>query len=346
SGFTEDLFSAMPRLVHSLDLAAEDSDSDAYRDLLREIDRAFQSFDHMAVRDGWMGSGPALDTPLVEMPSGIDLAAFVASMLPASQRVPAEWHAELDGLPGFDHASGTVRLTDDPFRIRDRHGRRLLYPGRSHPLTRRVITAARNGQAGRVSAARGSALSLLITYMAEIGDHSGTLFRKLFALLLFPDGSIQEQTDFLATAGFAVLPDRLWHKRFASWAPGAMDAAKARAAVVASDIAGEFSISYREKLDRDAATLRAWVDQRTNELCGPPSDLVGDLFATGQTTDDWRRALPSEQRLAALAADTSVAALRRREAAEILARIGSITANRLPLPEPNVRTLGMLMLVP
>ena len=45
AGFAEDLFSGMPRLVHSLDLAAEDTDSEAYRELLREIDRAFQSFD-------------------------------------------------------------------------------------------------------------------------------------------------------------------------------------------------------------------------------------------------------------------------------------------------------------
>ncbi len=63
AGFAEDLFSAMPRLVHSLDLAAEDTDSDAYRDLLREIDRAFQSFDHMAVRHGWLSGGETEDAP-------------------------------------------------------------------------------------------------------------------------------------------------------------------------------------------------------------------------------------------------------------------------------------------
>ena len=61
AGFAEDLFSAMPRLVHSLDLAAEDTDSEAYRDLLREIDRAFQSFDHMAVRHGWLSGGEGLE---------------------------------------------------------------------------------------------------------------------------------------------------------------------------------------------------------------------------------------------------------------------------------------------
>jgi superfamily II DNA or RNA helicase len=346
SGFAEDLFSAIPRLVHSLDLAAEDGDSEAYRDLLREIDRAFQSFDHMAVRHGWMGSGPVPDLPPEEKSHSIDLAAFVASVLPGGNRVPADWHAELDGLPGFDHTSGTVRLTDDPSRTRDSDGQTLLYPGRSHPLTCRVIARIRAGQSGRVSAARGDALSLLVTYVAEIGDRSGTLSRKVFALLLMPDGAVEQPADVLALAGQGVPPGRLWHDRFAGWAPKAIKAADSRAAAVANRIATDFSVSWQEKQDRDAVTLNAWLAQRTNALCGSPIDLVGDLFDTAPRTVDWRYGKAPEQRLAAFAADMSVPTPQRREAADILARAGAITAQRVPLPGPTVRRLGLLMLVP
>ena len=66
----------MPRLVHSLDLAAEDTDSEAYRDLLREIDRAFQSFDHMAVRHGWLSGGETQDATPAEADGGMDLHGF------------------------------------------------------------------------------------------------------------------------------------------------------------------------------------------------------------------------------------------------------------------------------
>ena len=125
AGFAEDLFSGMPRLIHSLDLVAEDTDSDAYRDLLREIDRAFQSFDHMAVRHGWLSGGEILHAPPADVAPGIDLPAFVASVLTPDAdgyRVPPGWAQDLDGLPGFDRATGTVRLTNNPEQLRDAQG--------------------------------------------------------------------------------------------------------------------------------------------------------------------------------------------------------------------------------
>jgi len=194
AGFAEDLLSGMPRPIHSLDLAAEDTGSEAYRDLLREIDRAFQGFDRMAVRHGWLSGGPvAVDAPADDL-ADIDLPAFVASVLTpegGGYRVPAGWVSDLEGLPGFD--GGIARLTGDPQRLRDENGRTLLYPGRSHPLTRRAIASVRTG---RVSVARGDALSLLVTYSVEVGS----LLRKVFALRVFPDGAVVEQPDFLSLA--------------------------------------------------------------------------------------------------------------------------------------------------
>jgi hypothetical protein len=123
--------------------------------------------------------------------------------------VPPAWGQDLHGLPGFDQESGVVRLTDDPERMRDSSGRPLMYPGRSHPLTRRAIASVRTG---RVSAARGRKRSLLITYAVEVGS----LLRTVFALLVPSDGAVKEQADFLSCANDPVLADGLWQKKFAS----------------------------------------------------------------------------------------------------------------------------------
>jgi hypothetical protein len=344
AGFAEDLFSSVPRLVHSLDLAAEDGDSDAYRDLLREIDRAFQSFDHMAVRHGWMGV-PAVDAPASDPPGDIDLPGFVGSVLAPCRnghRVPSDWAADMAGLPGFDPMSCTVRLGRDPNRTRDDQGRPLLYPGRAHPLTRRAIALTRTAPTGRVSAARSTTLSLLITYATEIGGGSGTLLRRVFALQLYPDGSINDCTEFLSLAAHKVAPDRLWQDRFAAWAPRAIEAAESRAMAVAEAIGATFVASHQARLDYDRATRDAWLAQRATDLCGPPVAQSADLFDREEQADDWRANAAPAWRLAAFAADGSVAAPLRRAAAEILR---SIAGAPPPLSRPAVRTLGILMLV-
>jgi hypothetical protein len=339
AGRADDLFSAMPRLIHSLDLAAEDTDSAAYHDLLREIDRAFQSFDHMAVRHGWLSGAEELAPPPAETPPNIDLVAFVRSVLtaePDGYCVPPAWRQDLDGLPGFDAASGPVRLTDNAEQVRDSCGRPLLYPGRAHALTRRAIASVRTG---RVSATQGRKLSLLMTYMVE----AGSLLRSVFALLLGPDGSVSEQADFLSIANDPVPPNGLWQSMFAPWAPQAIVAAGLRAAAVSDRIGAAGVAAYQNRLDRDAATVRAWLVGRANELCGPLRSLTRDLFASDPTESDWRCDAAPEQRLSGFAVDPSVSAPQRREAAEALARS---SARPPPFPRYTVRHLGMLMLVP
>jgi hypothetical protein len=339
AGFAEDLFSAMPRLVHSLDLAAEDTDSEAYRDLLREIDRAFQSFDQLAVRHAWLSGGDGLEPAPQEGQPAIDLTAFVRSVLvPEADgyRVPPAWGRDLHGLPGFDEENGVVRLTDDPERMRDSGGRPLMYPGRSHPLTRRAIASVRTG---RVSAARGQKRSLLMTYAVE----AGSLLRTVFALLLSPDGTVREQDDFLLCAKDPVPPDGLWREKFASWAPEALVAADVRAVEVGERIASVAAVAHQDHLARQDAVVHAWLIRRANELCGPVQARTGDLFSPEPTGTDWRSCEVPEQRMAGFAADPTVPIARRREAADALERS---TAKPLPFPRPAVRTLGMLMLVP
>ena len=339
AGFSEDLFSATPRLVHSLDLAAEDTDSESYRDLLREIDRAFQSFDQLAVRHAWLSGGEGLEPAPQESQRGIDLTAFVRSVLvPEADgyRVPPAWGQDLHGLPGFDQESGVVRLTDDPERMRDSSGRPLMYPGRSHPLAQRAIASVRTG---RVSAARGRKRSLLITYAVE----AGSLLRTVFALLLSSDGAVKEQDDFLSCATDPVSPDGLWQKKFASWAPEGLVAAGVRAVEVGERIASVAAAAHQNRLARDDAVVRAWLVRRANELCGPIEVRTGDLFSPGPSEGDWRSCEVLEQRMAEFAADPTVPIARRRQAADALERS---TAGPPPFPSPAVRTLGMLMLVP
>jgi len=342
TGFAEDLFSGMPRLIHSLDLAAEDTDSDSYRDLLREIDRAFQSFDHMAVRHGWLSGAESPDTPLAEAVAGIDLPGFVASMLTPDgdgYRVPSGWAKDLDGLPGFDRAAGIVRLTDDPDRLRDACGRELLYPGRSHPLTRRAIASVRTG---RVSAAMADGLSLLVTYTVEVGS----ALRDVFALRLFPNGLAVEQADWLSLADRAACPDGLWNRWFAAWAPDAITAAGPAAAGIAQRIASAFAVQHQARIDRDDSAVRTWLDRRSNELCGPVVAWAGDLFDSGQRPEDWRCCRLPEERLSGLVADPAASVSQRHDAARVLDRFRSITLERSPLPPLSVRILGMLMLTP
>jgi superfamily II DNA or RNA helicase len=342
AGFAEDLFGEMPRLIHSLDLAAEDTDSDAYRDLLREIDRAFLSFDHMAVRHGWLSGGETGDATSTGVAHpDIDLPAFVASVLTPEAdgyRVPGGWVRDLDGLPGFDAPRGTVLLAAEPAQVRDTQGRALLYPGRAHPLTRRAVAAVRSG---RVSAARGHALSLLVTYSAE----AGPAFRKVFALRLFPDGSITEPPDFLAFADRDAPTGDLWLRRFSRWAPVAMAAAARDAAAVAERFAAGFAAARRDRIDRDSAVVGSWMAARCVELCGAVKSRTLDLFET-EPSDDWRTEADPEQRLAGLIADTSVAVSRRREASDVLDRFRAIATSG-PSPVPSTASvLGMLLLVP
>src|ERR1700759_4825938 len=98
---------ALPRLVHTLDLAAEDTASEAWRDLLREIDRAFKAFEDMAVRHGWLSGGPV--DVLTAPTHGFALPEFIAAALPDA-RVASTWATDLQGLPGYDAATNTVRL--------------------------------------------------------------------------------------------------------------------------------------------------------------------------------------------------------------------------------------------
>jgi hypothetical protein len=130
---------------------------------------------------------------------------------------------------------------------------------------------------------------------------------------------------------------------FAHWAPAAMTAAGPLAAKVAARIGASAAAAYQARLDRAATEQHAWLERRANELCGCVQPRTGDLFEPESTIDDWRSRVDPRQRLAGFAADSNEPRPQRGEAADVLRRM---TAEAPPLPHAELRSLGLLMLVP
>lgn len=211
-----------------------------------------------------------------------------------------------------------------------------MFPGRSHPLIKRAIRTVRTG---RVSVARGEALSLLVTYMVD----AGSLLSSLFSLLLYPDGSVLEHPEFLHLSATPVDLTVEWSSMFEAWAPAAIKTAKQQAEKVARRISLAAEAAFQERRTKAAAATKAWIIRRADEICGPTVGVESDLFHDGPSRRDWRSCLSAEQRLAGCAADPSIPMAHRREAADALAHL---TAVAPAFPQPTVRMLGMLMLVP
>ena len=332
---TDDLFAGLPRPVHSLDLVGEDTASPAWRDLLKEIDHAFKSFEDMAVRHGWLSGTPPdvlPNAPRDVQTIHIDLPALIAAALPGN-RVPAAWSADLAGLPGYDDTTHTIRLTNDPDRLRDETGKPLLYPGRTHPLTRRVLAQSRADRGGQVAAASGP-LSLLATYIAETTDHR---FRAILGVLQHPNGRSEPVADILALAKTAPATAG-WDQDFVPWAnlPALHDAA----AKAAAEALARHTARQAEHAAREDAAVAAWLTRRANDLGGPARPATSDLFAPVTMTEP----KSAEARLRACAADPDEPPARRQEATAILATFDA--RKRLHPPQLRLRPLGLLLRSP
>jgi hypothetical protein len=322
----------LPRLVHSLDLAAEDENSESWRDLLREIDRAFRSFEDMAVRHGWLVGGSATPPPAAD--TSLPVAKFIAEAL-ADRPIPETWKSDLTGLPGYDCASGDVRLTTDPTCLFDAAGQDMLFPGRAHPLTRRTIAHIRANGIGRVAAARGT-LSVLATYTAEGDDHRS---RTVFALRLYRDGRIETVDDWLTLATEPAKVD--WDLDYAPWADRLT--LKQSADAIAQKILCAFTSDEADRFDRQEIACLAWLSRRADDLCGKVRLHTGDLF-TDQAASGWRDDPSPERRLRSFAADPHQTAERRAAADGILADFDA--RPRFVPPVIRLRPLGLLMLHP
>ena len=290
--------------IRTLDRVAEETDTDAYRDLLHEIDRAFDGFERSAVRHGWLADhevhGDAPDPAEANAAQRcndsargrIDLPAFVAATIAqetghrvgnrAALRLPTDWRAGLDGLPGFDGDAGVLRVTDDRSLLRDQHGRSLAYLGRAHPVVRRAC--ARAQQTGelpsdtRVSVARADGNtppSVLFTYGAELRSGLRIEMQWVIAVMLSQDGVTKEITtsdQWLRLAGIECNgrpPQDAWQRLFASWVPAHSTDVAAIANAAIHRMATAFWCEQKPRIEREDADLQDWLRSRCKDICGP-----------------------------------------------------------------------------
>jgi len=113
-------------------------------------------------------------------------------------------------------------------------------------------------------------------------------------------------------------------------APDAIAVAGPAAAEVAIKIARVFTVEHRAHIARDTANSYAWLVRRTNELCGTVVRATDDLFDFCPRSADWRSNPVPDERLSGFAADPSVSATERREAADALARYCSVAKSQSP----------------
>lgn len=390
AGFAEDqaaLFEDDAPAIRTLDRVAEASNAAAFRDLLHEIDRAFAGHERHSVRHGWLAE-QGLNADLGQMAEAaaarqrsdallghIDLADFVAAAIesetcvaaadPDRLRLPAEWTAGLDDLPGYDVQTQTLRITRDRDRLRDAQGASLAFLGRAHPLVRRAISRVRRSDIMepadthdcRVSAARAggdAAHAVLFSFGVEIVSARRVEQQRVIAVLLPVSGPPAELAEAerwlrLATSDRAIPPEGVWQRLFACWVPRRAPLAQKLATAVMDRMAAEFAETRRDRAVREIADLQRWLRLRADDICGAHVPRTADLFGLAPILPGWKSLSAPLDRLAAFAADADNPPARRREANSAVAlfqRRGEERKSNTALPSPRLRPIGMLLLVP
>jgi len=315
------LFPDDPPPVRTLDVAAREAETEAFRGLLHEIDRAYEGFDGMAVRHGWY--------------AGQGLNADVASMRSAVRvRRAARRQAAAADLRAFVAASG------DP----------AIPRGRADPIVRKAIGRVRYTHDNRVSVARYHENALLLTYNTEIHTQRAIAFQSLFGVLLPEHGAAQVVPDPEDCLAFAA-PDRsidaddAW-QRLRNWA----QTREPEATLVATDFmreqAAAFIAEHAAAIDRDTAQLERWLARRAHTICGPRQHPAGDLFGAMPSGPAWRFAASPLDRLTAFATDMTNPAAERRAADAAATLYHRRRCNVPRLSDPVLQVVGLLLLIP
>ena len=362
AGFAEDqarLFDDDTPPIRTLDVATEAENAAALRDLLHEIDRAFEGYERQAVRHGWLAE-QGLNADLRQAGAAasacqrsdalighIDLAAFVADAVAAEVNdasavaaignrliLPPDWTVGLDGLPGYDAGTRTLCFTRDRNRLCDVDGEQLAYLGRGHPLVCRAITRVRQGDivsAGGICDARVSAAcgeddepAALLTFHVEIAGARRTELQRVIAVMLPRSRPATEMTQaeswlHLAACDRTTAVDGVWPRWFAGWLPRRQRQAEEIATVAMQRMGGEFIDTQRARHEGNRTELEHWLTLRANDICGEPVGWTADLFGASPDLPTWRTLAAPLDRLAAFVADADNAPAKRREANSALA---------------------------
>jgi hypothetical protein len=364
SGLSEDpgdLFRTDATAIRSLDRVVADSSPETVAELMREIDRAFDAFDLMAVSHGWYGlreSESGMEAPVPRTADVEDLPDFIAAVVAAETsdlaisgdtlRLPDQWMHGLDGLPGVDTDNHVIRFTRDVEAWRDHSGFGVAFFGRAHPL---VLRAVRHGLGlgGAVSVGRGDGFAMLLTYEMEIAVSNRSMFRRIIAIMARPDGSLTDICDCWPAdiTDVTTLPaDSVWDRWFATWA----EPLRPRADLLADRIASQCQQAF---VDRRVAHTREhmsqshrWLTARADLLCGAFVPRTVDLFGGPEQGPTWRYQADPVHRLVSLATDPETSSAKRREANDALATFRAAAASDAAPGTITVRPIGLLMLVP
>jgi ERCC4-related helicase len=321
-----------------------------------------------------------------EVLNSVDLARFVrdAVLLEGGNernlapditelKLPSTWSLQgLKDTPGVDLDTRTVRLTTKLDIMQDAEKREIGFLGRAHPLVRRSLDRVRHLALGgtatsvdqRISAVAGDVAgpTLLFTFLGRIHSRAGREFEQVLAVLARPPAitefvSSSERWLSLADAGNGINTRDVWKDHFAPWADNAEANALAAAGQNFRPIAADVLNRRRAELRRDRDRLQEWLESRTREIIGDRGQLAVQQELIGvsrsimhqPTAAPWARLTDALERLAGFASDNSQPVTLRHEAQTVLTlfkkRRDDLDA-RDAVREPEVTTLGMLMIVP
>ena len=327
TGLAEEQASLFPRdqaPIRTLDVAATEAQTETFRALLHEIDRAYEGFDGMAVRHGWFaGQGLSADAALMRAAVGV--------------RQTATRQAALVDLAQF--VSDAMGKDASP-----------ASPGRADPAVRRAIGRVRQARDGRVSVARHDRRALLLTYSMEIHTPRYVAFQRALAVLLPEDGAPEVLTDpdeWLAFAApqRALSPNDAW-PGFKHWAPSRLPEAEAAATETVRAFSAAFAAQHAASVDTDRANLDRWLARRADAICGPRQPAVTDLFGTPPKGSAWRYVADPLDRLTGFATDAAQHEADRRGADGVVSLYRRRLRTTPTLSPPMLHRIGLLMLIP
>ena len=297
----------------------ESPESDAYRDLLSEVERAVQGFERSAKTRAWMsGAGLNADERLVReaveaRAKGsdqvvVELLPFARAVIESEARsatvqtdhgdgtfslaIPRALTFGLDGMPGYDPENRSLRLTADRHQLRGADGDSVGYLGRAHPLVQRAIERVRRARFGdedalldrRVSAIASDGPALLYTFLGLVESDAGRELERMLAVRVTATGTPQvftTPTDWLplARTGRRIATDGVWEAHFSSWGASAQARATAAAEEAFVALAQPVVVAGRAARLRERDELDRWLRDRATTICGAVVQATFDLFA-------------------------------------------------------------------
>ncbi|MEI7732683.1 MAG: helicase-related protein [Verrucomicrobiota bacterium] len=286
--------------------------------------------------------------------------------------LPPAWMPGLKDTPGIDVDTRTVRLTTKLEIIQDSQKRDVGFLGRAHPLVRRALDRVRHLALGgtatsvdqRISAVVGDLPqpALLFTFLGRLLSRAGREFEQVLAILVRPPASAEFIADSgqwlrLADPANAMNTRDVWQNHFVNWAQDAEATAIAAARRHFHPIAADVLNRRRTELRRDRERLHEWLEFREREIIADrgQSAVQQELLASARSQSpqpqlaDWARLTVPLDRLSGFAGDNAQPVALRHEAQTVLSlfkkRRDDFDA-RDAMRDPEITTLGMLMIVP